>query len=345
MPTYMLEGTSEVGLSLRPLTVSLRLDPPHLQGRLEAMSRGHLVDVVRPRADLLVIPSVQDLVTIRVVPVGAERFPAAATAHVSISVDDAGGGDPERAVLLPLDLAGLDAADALVLERGELTVRVRAAQVAPPPSDLGPVGNAARVAATALLGVQRVAEAVDVAVVIDGSASLRPLVADGSVGTLLAVLEGICQVVSPGRPILALIRGLADHVVDVPAGDLAGATVRALHARAPSTGFRAHGPHVPAADRAVTFLVSDAAPSDLPELTRAGASGGSATHLIVLGSRAVGELMGVQAGGGTLVDTGLAGSDLAQQLTSDVSALRELVAQLLTALPAQAQPLREGHLL
>ena len=337
MPTYMLEGDGEVGLSPRPLTVSLRLDPPTAHARLEAVSARELVaDVVRPRSDLMIIPTVRAAMVVRVVPVGVPRFPSPTTVHVSISVDGASTGDEERAVLIPLDLAGLDGRDLVVLEPGDRVVRVRAARVLPPPSDLGPVGNAARVAATEQLGVQYVDEdsAVDVIVMLDGSASFRPKVADGSAATVLSILEGVAQVISPGRDVVAGVRGLEDHLVTNQANQAARPVVDVLSGFVPTTGLRAatSRPYLGALGRpSITYIVTDSIPPDIDQFL-------STDHLVMIGSRRVWQLFAPPAGTGTLVETGHPGTPIAAELLADPVALHALVASLLPTRPPAELP-------
>lgn len=348
MPTFMLDGGGEVELGRRPLTISLATEPPGLPVHLEAVSGGEpLTDVVRPRPDILILRDVQDVVTVRALPAGSNQFPAHATLHVDVSVGEPANPDPERAVCLPLDVAGLGLADILIIEPDERVLRVRAARVFPLPTDLGTLGNAARVAATRALGLQSVddAEARTVTVAVDGSASMRPFVDDGSVATVVGILEGIAQVIAPGRPVLGAVVGLERKPLAAQPGALGDAVTRQLRTGVPSTGFRASSclPGGVRPDQATaTYIVTDSVPPDLEELARRGAV--DDVHLVVLGSRAVRRLTSPAPVPSTLVEVfpETTATPLADRLDVDRSELEGVVTSLVSSVRPSVRTPAEG---
>lgn len=94
MPTYMLEGTTPVALSPRPLTVTLQMQGP-VAGTIQASADGvPVANAVRPRPELLILPSVEGRIRLHVEPVGASVFAQGSRAHVSVGVNDPGRSIP-----------------------------------------------------------------------------------------------------------------------------------------------------------------------------------------------------------------------------------------------------------
>jgi hypothetical protein len=339
MPTYMLSGAAQVGLTPRPLTVSIRLEGTTVGASLHAETRGQpLSGVVRPRQGILIIPHIDEVTTVRVAPVGAERFPAGTVAFADVAVSAPTGTEPERAVVIPIDLSGLTTRDVFVFQAGDNKVLVRAARVLPPPEDLGSLGNASRIAATEILGVQVVDElvAVNVVVAIDGSASFNGLLTDGSADAVIRVLAGIIAVMAPGMELGAAVVGsVATRVVLARVGELSGVLSDALAAHPQSLGLRSGTSGLldfASTGNTVTFLVTDAVPADVVAFDAADAVEGEARHLVVLSSQSAWALQTSPRTPTTLVDLGEAGerdTSLSDALLSDPNRLRSLVRSLL----------------
>lgn len=353
MPTYMLEGQVAVRLTPKPVTIALQLSGP-VSGRLVALLDGSpLEDAVRPRPELLILPRIDGAVTIRVEPVGATVFAQGSVANVSVSVNDPGAVDPERAVLPPVDLAGLVGQDALELVRVDDGLRVRSRVREVVRVELGALADAARVAATEIVGAQRLDErdAIDVALAVDASASFRRALASGQLRRAVALLEGIAAVIDPDRRPEATV--LSSPPVPVVPGDasLAEAIAEALEGVIPETGaalasgnaaplrrIAARDPQPGGAARSLTYVLTDAAPADRAAFD-AGSGPTAAMHLVVLGRGTAWRLQRAPASSATLVDLerlGPAPHDDSEPdpLAGQSGALRELVASLLEGRPA-----------
>lgn len=351
MPTYMLEGQVAVRLTPKPITIALQMTGP-VQGRLVALSNGAPVaNAVRPRPELLILPHVDEPVTLRIEPVGAEVFAQGSRADVSVSVNDPGSTDPERAVLPPVDLAGLTSQTALSVERDAEGLRVRSEVREVVQVTLGPLADAARVVATELVGRQRLDEheAVDVSIAIDASASFRRQAASGQLARAIDVIDGIAAVIDPDRLADAHILSTPETPVTVERGTtLASAVVRTLGSVTPETGAAlASGAssdlakvatNTSTGGRRLTFVLTDAAPADREAFERLHTST-AALHLVVLGRGSAWNLQQHPNTPATLLDVeryGAAPQDAAavDPLATTPQLLRPLVASLLEGRPA-----------
>src|SRR6185312_11562731 len=97
MPTYMLEGSSRVHLSDRPLSLTLRTDAPAGTVHLKVTQNGRELDSVIRRPGFLIVPRVDGRTVISVAPQDQERFPAPTVVNLSVAVEDRSTPDPERA--------------------------------------------------------------------------------------------------------------------------------------------------------------------------------------------------------------------------------------------------------
>lgn len=353
MPTYMLEGQSAVRLTPKPLTIALQMSGP-VQGRLVALVNGApLENAVRPRPELLILPQVNERVTLRIEPVGAEVFAQGSRANVSVSANDPGAADPERAVLPPVDLAGLSMQDALSVERADDGLRVRSEIREVVRVKLGPLADAARVVATELIGRQRLDdhEAIDVAIAIDASASFRRHAASGQLRRVIDVIEGIASVVDPDRISTASILTEAAPVASLAAtaeSPLSTTVERTLAEGTPETGaplasgatsaLRELVARTRDGGRALTFVVTDAAPADRAAFEHLAVPGTSVAHLVVIGRGTAWRLQQGPDAPSTLFDLeqyGAAPTDDAtpDPLASQLPALRPLVSSLLQGRP------------
>lgn len=356
MPTFMLEGQTPARLSPKPITVRLQLAGP-VPGRLVALADGApLADAVRPRPELLVLPNVQGTVRLRIEPVGATVFVQGSIANVSVSVNDPGAADPERAVLPPVDLAGLAGQVALAISRDGDALRVRSEVRPTVQITLGPLADAARVVATELVGTQRLDDAIDVAVAIDASASFHRRVVSGQVRRAIDVIDGIAAVIDPDRAARASILSTPERAVAPGAGETLGVAIeRAFGELVPETGAPlASGDrsplrsiatrnaaaqdagHEPA--RTLTFVLTDAAPADRAAFESL-QQPGRAVHLVVIGNGSAWRLQRCPSTPATLFDlerlgaAPAAGDSSPDPLAHQAPALRELVAGLLQGRP------------
>ena len=348
MPTYMLEGTTPVKLPLRPLTIALQLGGG-VQGRLVALVDGEpMSGAVRPRPELLILPNVTGRVLLRIEPTGTEVFAQGSRANVSVTANDPGAADPERAVLPPVDLAGLRGQDAISIERGTdgLVVRSEVRKVVQ--VTLGRLADAARVVATELLGTQRLDgdDAIDTAIAIDASASFRRAVERGQVRRVLDLIDGVASVIDLDRVADTTILAATPIPVVAPAnGTLADGVVSAFAELVPESGAPLASGEASelarivervAPGRAVTYVVTDAVPADRPAFERLHAADGRALHLVVIGHGSAFRLQRAPETPVTYVDVdglppavaeGADGGD--DPLVTAVPVLRQLVTALL----------------
>ncbi|NQX12314.1 hypothetical protein HQQ80_11810 [Microbacteriaceae bacterium VKM Ac-2855] len=340
MPSYMLTADAVVRLSDRPLTVRLQLQGG-AHARLDAVVGSELLaSAVRPRADLLIVPSVTERIVIRLTPVGTDRFPGGAVANVSVGIDDARSADPERAVVPPLDLAGLDQREILVLEPGQGGVLVHAVRRVDVGFPLDPVGEAARIAAVEILGTQSVAamSALNVVTAVDASASFRRFLEDGKVGqpstaeTVASVLDGVSAVITAGERRGAAVVGAAARRFELPPGDaMPVALVAAMNSAPRSSGLRSGSAALTgfAPGNTMTFVVTDAVPADVAAFEAADEIEGEARHLAFVGTRAAWQLQRSPSTPHTVIEPDPAGRGLAAVLLSDPFLLRSLVRSFL----------------
>ncbi|MFB9164004.1 VWA domain-containing protein [Arthrobacter psychrochitiniphilus] len=338
MPTYMLEGAAEVKLNVRPLRFILRLEGPGVQGWLEISQDSRAVqNVMRPPSadSMVILPQVAGATMVSLLPVGMERFPAPTIAHLSIVVEDKVTADPQRVVLAPVDVSGLDRKDLIFISPGEGALSVRAAHNQAD-ADLGALGNAARVATREILGLQWVEPAlsVNMVVAVDGSGSTVDLVQEGTIATVAQVIAGISQVVSNGRDVNAAIVDESFHLL--PPADLAQLPAlinEHFKNRIPSSGFRSTSrldSHYGLPAQQLVYLLTDGLPADAEELPRYG-SGEEIRHIVAVGDPAAWQLLGGSHAPNTLIEAPIQGESVSDRLLRDPRALSAVVASLLQA--------------
>ncbi|MDQ0127269.1 hypothetical protein [Arthrobacter bambusae] len=332
MPTYMLEGTSEVRLDIRPLSLSLRVAGSSAQAWLEVTQNGQPIDsVVRP-PNMVILPRIGQPTLVSIVPLGADRFPSPTTIHLDIAIEDKSSVDPQRAVLTPIDVSGLDRKALISLETvgGKISLKVARTQT---DANLGELANAARVTCREILGAQWVPDdmALDMTLALDGSASTGNLVTDGTVNALASILTGISQVVSNGNMVRAAIVG--DAFTPLPPTDLdliPQALEEAYKAQIPSTGFRAAASgHASGASREVTYLITGSLPADIADLEKTNIIGPKLRHLVVAASPSAFALLGETSMWHTVVAPGDVSQSLKHRLLGDPAALHAAVLGLL----------------
>ncbi|MDO5682626.1 MAG: hypothetical protein Q4G46_07350 [Propionibacteriaceae bacterium] len=265
MPTYVLEGGSSATLPAKPLTLRVQ-GVGQADIRLEARQHGVPdAEAMSPMPGMLVLPRVTAPVEVRVIPARDRTFPSGTVVALSAGIEVHRDADPERAVMQGIDLSGLAERELLRIEpvSGQLRLTALGVIVDAP---LPPLAAKARDLAREILGVERVpaAEASNLILRVDGSASMRKLVADGSVGAALEVLVGISRVTSADHEVTAEVGSpnpvpiRSDSIADLPR-----AVQDALTAAPLLTGFRS-ADHVRGVGRTTLCVISDSVPADLP---------------------------------------------------------------------------------
>lgn len=289
MPTYMLDGTGKATLPRRPITVMVNVEGDPTGVQLQALREDRPdPSAVIPQRSLMVLPHVEARTVVRVVPgAGSQAFSTPTIVHVTLGVDSRNDPDAERAVLTAVDVSGLTYWDLASVEpAGDRLVVTSLKPVAD--ERLGELGTQARVSARRILGADKLRDdrAFTIVLAVDTSASMTAVIGDGTVQAALELLTGVAEVIAGGKEIrVCLLAEPAQWLPAVAAAELGGATVRALQASGPVTGFRAVTARTatPVAQEAtLTYLVTDGVPADLAALE--GASDGAANtyHLVSL---------------------------------------------------------------
>ncbi|WP_432558928.1 hypothetical protein [Granulicoccus sp. GXG6511] len=333
MPTYVLEGGSSATLPAKPLTLRVQ-GPGQADIRLEARQNGAPdPSALSPMPGMLVLPRVTGPLEVRVIPMRERTFPSATVIALSAAIEMHRDQDPERAVMQGVDLSGLAERELLRIEPHGDRLRLIALGVVID-APLPPLAAKARDAARELLGVERVpaADASALVIRVDGSASMRPLVLDGSVGAALEVLVGVSRVTAADLPVTAEAGSPDPREV---AGESVGALPREVHEVLGSmpltTGFRSAG-RVRSGDRVTLCVVSDSVPADLPSEPQ--------TALALIAARSARDVLAPRAPAGTgWIPVGEWGRESAYSiLTDDPAALRQAVGGLLEAMvPADSE--------
>lgn len=203
MPTYVLEGGSEITLPARPVSVRLQAGRGGARPdsvRLVVQGEHGPVRAITPTPGMLVVPQVPGPVTVRAVPAGGDRFGPGSVLSLVIGYESRTDLDPDRGVLDGLDVSGLRGRDVFTLVPEGDRIRVSVLGPAAADAPLSPVAAAARDAAREVLGTDQLGPrlATDALIVIDTSASMLPLISDGTVGRVVDVLAGVHRVI--GRP-------------------------------------------------------------------------------------------------------------------------------------------------
>jgi len=335
MPTYLLEGTNEIMLEARPLRISLRLEGAGGEAAwLDVTAGGRpLNSVVRP-PNMVILPSVHTPTTVSVVPVGRERFPSPTIVHLSVVVEDRQSADPQRAVLVPVDVSGLDRKDLISVEPAVGGLCLKAAQ-SREDADLGPLGNAARVAAREFLGVQCLSDidAVHVRIAVDGSGSAANLATTGATAAVLDLLCGVSQVITRDDHMTATIVGSGrGRSIQADFGAIGAAVDAELTKQVSSVGFRSalsSQIEQAAKGRSVTYVLTDSVPADVANLEAAPDTSGHKCHIVAVTSERAWNLLGGIQSASTVIEP-KPDIDLRTHLLEDPALLRRVVVSLLT---------------
>ncbi|MFW6598194.1 hypothetical protein ACQBAU_15920 [Propionibacteriaceae bacterium Y2011] len=290
MPTYVLEGGKSITLPARPVTI--RLQASNARARLSAIGLDGPVRSITPAAGLLVVPQVDQTITVQALPDGADRFGPGSLLNLTVGYESRQDLDPDRGVLNGLDVSGLMRRDIVTLDPEGDRIRVSVLGPAAAEAPLPPGAAMARDAAREILGTDQLTGryAVDAVVAVDVSASMRPLLTDGTVAQVVDILAGVHRVI--GRPAdeslrACLVAGRARWLPTTPPERLTAAVTEAVADLPLTTGFRASealqrpGPTGKAGEsegpRTVTWLITDGAPAEAATL-----AGTPGAHLVLV---------------------------------------------------------------
>jgi hypothetical protein len=337
MPTYMLDGTDKVRFPQRPLTVTLRVDGGQSVARLTVRRDGQEIIPAVTRPDLIVLSNVEGRIVVSAVPVQNDYFPLNTVVNLTVVVEDRASFDPERAVLVPVDVSGLGRRELITIDSHEGALDLKAVQSSTY-ENLSPLANSARGVARELLEVHCVAQepAFNVSLAVDGSRSAVPLREDGTFQALVEVITGVAQVVGYGGTIRTIV--VDDTTTLLPDCDLAmlpAALMDALGERIPSTGFRIAGGTIEAAAgthefEQLLYVLTDAMPADIEDREDWEYSSGTRRHVVAATSPAAWQLLHGETRH-TVIEPGSAEESLESRLLTDRGALQELVKSLLQA--------------
>jgi hypothetical protein len=334
MPTYMLDGTDKIRFPQRPLTVTLRVDGGQSVARLTVRRDGQDIIPAVTRPDLIVLSNVEGQIVVSVVPVQNDYFPINTVVNLAVVVEDRASFDPERAVLVPVDVSGLGRRDLITIDNNEGALVLTAVQSSIY-ENLSPLANSARGVARELIEVHCAGRepAFKMLMAVDGSRSAVPLREDGTFRALVEVITGVVQAVGHGGTIRTAIVDETSTVL--PECDLAmlpAALMDALGERIPSTGFRVARGTIDAAagtqeTEQLLYVLTDAMPADVEDWEY---SSGTRRHVVAATSPAAWQLLHGETRH-TVIEPSSAEESLESRLLTDRRALQKLVKSLLQA--------------
>lgn len=211
MPINVLTGAGVAYLPAQPLSLLLSLE-----GRSSATLEFHPpIAVIRPR-DLVVVPRVSEPVTISVASADGEPFPIGSRLYLDILIDDPAVIDKDRVQLQSIDVSGLTHRPLVIAEPQGQRIAIRRSEELGQGQSFGGLIDATVVAARQLLGAGQVPESAQrhIRTFIDGSASMRQSIQDGSIEAAVELLVGIAQVVAVDQTIHANLLGARVRPID-----------------------------------------------------------------------------------------------------------------------------------
>lgn len=222
MPTHILEGDTPVALPAKPVTFRIS----GASGvELTVLSDGRADGrAIRPTPDKIIVPVVDQPTIVRVTPTGGGTFGSSTVISCTAEIEVRGDHDPERAVLGQVDLSGLTGRDLIEVvpdgTRLQLTSLGVVAQ-----TELPELAAAARDTAREVVGTERAPrdQRTDLTILVDCSASMRPLIEEGSVAAAVDVLVGVAQVVCDNVSV-RLAGARTTDLPEVPVAELGRAT-------------------------------------------------------------------------------------------------------------------------
>lgn len=238
-----------------------------------------------PRPSVLLLPRIDDRIVIRVLPGGGQgTFVEGTTLNVTVRTNRTADDDEDVVVVRDVPVTG-PFRDVLAMEVRDDRHLLVSALALGGDRPLPPLADAARAAARRLLEVEHTPEAKDVLVAIDMSASMRGVLADGSVEAVLDLVAGVAQVIGFERSLQACLLTERPDLLDPPQpAALAAQTRAAIDRTGFGCGFRAAPADLPTGQETVTFVVTDAAPAD-QHAVRIARERGADLRLVVIDDR------------------------------------------------------------
>ncbi|GGK99789.1 hypothetical protein GCM10007382_19670 [Salinibacterium xinjiangense] len=337
MPTYVLEPNTPAKLEAnRPLRFQVHAGA--LTGEVLFAATdvtGAPLGRTVTRRGTLVIPKLADYTSVTVSRLSGGVFPANTVLDLTIAYEGALHADAVTLVA-KIEVSGIPSRQLAALRVADGVVSVvyedESNGERPPLTGLALL---AQLATREILGVSAVdpTAAINMAVVIDGSASMLAPTNDGGVGALVEVLAGLSSVVAPNRTVRAALVGNAvEWIISDSRATLAADVRRAQISATLSTGFRSADPgligHRPD-ENTVTWVLTDGLPSDLPELRLADGIEGEARHLVLFADVQAVRLQGEAGIPTTLVQPVGSEEGIAGRLEYDPANLRRTIKSLL----------------
>lgn len=336
MTTFMLKTGHQAQLAAQPIVVRVQSGDGAEPHRLEVLGEQRQ-PVSVDRHGMLVLPVVDQRITVRVLPSGEGRFPSQSLITLMVGPDSR-DPDVDRAMLDQVDVSGLAFRDLITVEPvGERLQVTALGTVADTP--LPPRAEMARDAARELLGVPQAAtaDAMDISVAVDVSVSMRQPITDGTVEATLEFLAGLGSVVAAGRSLDVSLCGQTLQRLATEPPEKFTAAAMASVAEAPlTTGFRSAlaGPGGP---RSLVFLITDGIPADL-DVVDPSVDSVRPPHLVLLVPSGFAETVRVPEGVPyTVIGVEPVGSGRTTSLGSDRRQCTEIVRSLLVGYDAQAR--------
>ena len=334
--TYVLERGGNAPIPLGPLRFE-----GHLEGLAEGLalsanapSTGAELRQIAPRDGLLILPSPLDGTRVLVAPKGGGSFPSGAMVSLTISPDSV---DPSvRLTVAKVDVSGLSSHEVVVISLADSGAIIRR-----PTGGRGEVfrldglAQRAETVTREVLGVDEVDQTavLNVAIAVDGSASMLGAIRRGDVRALVEVLVGISSVIGPGRPLhAAVVRSDVEWMPGHSPAEMPETLAAALDSRPLSTDFAAGAPgligRVPD-QNTMTWVLTDSTPGDLDRLQAADTIEGEARHLVFFGYKEVLKIEGDPGVVSTVIVPIDAEEGVHGRLQFDSMALRAVVTSLL----------------
>lgn len=265
MATYLLDGAASARLPRRPLSVTLAVVGSRNTGvRLVArLNNGAEAPVRSYSAGMLIVPRVDEEIIIAAVPdSGRPQFDEDTVLHVTIGPDSPQDLDADYAELAPREVSGLASIELASIapaspDQVAVTTRLKAAD-APLPA----LASRARVACRGALGMDSLPpeRQLTVGCVIDASASVAPLVADGTLAAATDLVAGIAAVVGGAQPLRAcLADGSFTEIPTGSIGELAARTGETLGRSGYGIGANLDAAVGRIAGSGLTVVITDAA--------------------------------------------------------------------------------------
>lgn len=329
MPTHVLEGDNPVVLPAKPVTFRI--------SGASGVELSMLIDgrrderALRPVPDKMIVPVVDQPAVVRATPVGGGTFGSNTVVSCTAEIEVRGDHDPERAVLAQADLSGLTGRDLIDVVPDGRGLTLRALGLVSQ-TELPELAARARDMAREVLGAERAPESerADLTILVDCSASMRPIMTEGSLVAALEVLVGVAQVTSDAVHV-RLAGASPRDLPEVPVAELARSSADAAMSEPLAGSVR-----LDAAPSGRTCIVSDAVTGDAGAGGASGGSGGRA-HWLVLAPASSWELLRHRGGSASNAPVPEWGrGDLASTLMQDRQALRDCVVGLVDGLRVAA---------